>query len=132
MSHPNGEVVRGYLQAFNEGDIDRVAELLDNDIVIHFPGRNPMSGENRGKDEVVIFFRAMMERAGVGRVAPEIHDILAGDDHVVALMTRNIAGIDASVAVVYRIRNGRIIEVWPHERDQYAVDEALTKAAGPG
>ncbi len=130
MSHPNEEVAREYLRAFNEGDLDRVGELLAEDVVVHFPGRNPMSGAKRGKDEVMAFFRAMIDRAGVGQVPPEVHDILASDDHAVALMTRKVAGIYASVAVVYRVRNGKITEVWPHERDQYAVDEALTRAAG--
>jgi predicted ester cyclase len=48
----------------------------------------------------------------------------------VALMTRRVAGLDASVAVVYEIRDGKIAEVWPHERDPYAVDEALNRVAG--
>jgi hypothetical protein len=76
------------------------------------------------------FFKTMMERASVGSVPPDIHDVLASDDHAVALMTRLVAGINASVAVVYEIRDGRIVEVWPHERDQYAVDEALSRAVG--
>lgn len=36
MGHPNEEVVREYLRAFNEGDLARVEELLAEDIVIHF------------------------------------------------------------------------------------------------
>ncbi len=129
MAYPNEDIVREYLRAFNEGNLDRVSELLADDIVIHFPGRNPMSGEKRGKDEVMSFFRVMMERAGVGSVPPEIHDVLVSDRRAVALMTRPIAGIDAVVVVLYDIRDGKIAEVWPHERDQYTVDEALRRAA---
>jgi uncharacterized protein len=77
MAHPNEDIVREYLRAFNEGDLDRVSELLADDVVIHFPGRNPMSGEKRGKDEVMSFFRVMIQRAGVG--PPEIHDVLVSD-----------------------------------------------------
>jgi ketosteroid isomerase-like protein len=130
MGHPNEAVVREYLRAFNEGNLDRVGELLADDVIVHFPGRNPISGEKRGKDEVMSFFKTMMERAGVGSLPPDIHDVLASDDRAVALMTRLVAGINAPVAVVYEIRNGRIVEVWPHERDQYAVDEALSRALG--
>ena len=132
MTHPNEQVVRDYFQAFNEGGLDRVGELIADDIVIHFPGRNPMAGERRGRDEVMSFFRTMVQRAGISNVPPDVHDVLANDDHVVALLTRKIAGIDASVAVVYHVRDGKITEVWPQERDQYAVDEALSKRAERG
>ncbi len=89
-----------------------------------------MAGEKRGKEEVMSFFRAMMTRAGVGSTPPNIHDVTTSDHHAVALMTRQVGGIEATVAVVYRIHNGKIAEVWPHERDQYAVDEALDRAIG--
>ena len=128
MTHPNEGVVREYLRAFNEGDLDAVDAVLDDGVVIHFPGRSPIAGDKRGKEEVMAFFKAMMTRAGVGSVPPDIHDVLANDDHAVVLMTRAVAGIEASVVVVYHVRDGKITEVWPHERDQYAVDEALARS----
>lgn len=131
MAHPNEGVVREYLRAFNDGDLPAVGNLLDDAITIHFPGRNPMSGQKQGKEEVMSFFTTMMTPVGVGSVPPDIHDVLANDDHVVVLMTRKIAGIDASVAVVYHVREGKITEIWPVEVDQYAVDEALSRAV-PG
>lgn len=130
MAHPNEEIAREYLRAFNEGNLERVGELLSDDVVIHFPGRNPVSGDKRGKEEVMAFFKVMARRAGVGSTPPDVHDVLANDTRAVALMTRRVGGIEASVAVVYEIREGRIAEVWPYERDQYAVDEALNRAVG--
>ncbi len=126
--HPNEAIVRDYLESFNKGDLDRVGDLLADDVVIHFPGRNPASGTKRGKEEVMSFFRMMMERAGVGQIPPDVHDVMVGAKGAIALMTRRVAGIDATVAVVYEIQQGKIVEVWPHERDQYAVDEALNAA----
>jgi 8-amino-7-oxononanoate synthase len=128
MSHPNEDVVREYLRAFNDGDLDAVEAVLHDDVVINFPGRSPVAGAKRGKQEVMPFFTAMMSRAGVGTVPPDIHDVLANDDHVAVLMTRLVAGIEAAVVVVYHVRNGKVTEVWPHERDQYAVDEALNRS----
>ena len=128
MMHPNEQVVRAYLRAFNEADLDRVAEFIADDIVIHFPGRNPMSGETRGKEDVLSFYRGMIQRAGVGSEPADVHDVLANHEHVVALVTRKVAGTDASVAMVYHVSGGKITEVWWHERDQYAVDEAVEAA----
>jgi ketosteroid isomerase-like protein len=132
VTHPNETVVREYLRAFNEGDLGAVEAVLDEDVVIHFPGRSPVAGEKRGKPEVMAFFNAMMSRAGVGSVPPDIHDVLANDDHVVVLMRRLVAGIESAVVVVYHVRDGKITEVWPHERDQNAVDEALSRSIQGG
>ncbi len=131
MAHPNEDVVRAYLRAFNEGDLETVEAALDDGVVIHFPGRSPLAGEKRGKQEVIPFFKAMMTRVGVASVPADIHDVLANDNHVVVLITRSVAGIKAPVVMVYHVRDGRIIDVWWHERDQYAVDEALSRLIQP-
>ena len=120
----DAEVVRAYIEALSAGDMDAVAERLHDDIFLHVPGRNPTSGERRGKEDVLDFLRRMSERAG-GRMAVEVHDLLASDDHVVALVKRNLAGADTRAAIVYHLRDGRITGIWPHEGDQYAVDEAM-------
>lgn len=124
MAHANEEVVRAYIAALAEGDMDRVGEFLSDDVVFHMGGRNPMSGDKRGRDESIGMLRMASERAG-GRLAVDVHDVLANDEHVVALVRRKIAGIDTTAAIVYHVGDGRITEVWIHEGDQQALDEAL-------
>jgi uncharacterized protein len=125
MGHTNAEVVRAYVGAVGGGEADRAVELVTDDVVMHVPGRNPISGEVRGRDALLTMLREVFERSG-GSFGLEIHDILASDDHVVALLERTIAGIETRVAVVYHLRDGKIAEIWPHEQDQYALDEALS------
>jgi uncharacterized protein len=124
MVHPNERVVREYIGALGSADFDRAIDLLAEDVVVRVPGRSPISGELHGRDAVREMFQRLMEAAG-GPVVAEIHDLLAGDEHVVALLTRTIAGVEARAAVVYHVRDGRITDVWPHEQDQYALDEAI-------
>jgi hypothetical protein len=55
----------------------------------------------------------------------DVHDVIANDEHVVALVRRKIAGIDTTAAIVYHVGDGRITGVWIHEGDQQALDDAL-------
>ena len=115
----NGEIVRSYVQALAGGDTDAVRGLLAEDAVMHVPGRNRLSGKKRGADEIVAFVEAL----DVSDIEP--HDVLENDDHVVVLVRRKIAGVEADAAVVYHVRDGKIGSIWLHEQDQYAVDEAI-------
>ncbi len=120
----DAEIVRTYIEAVSAGDLDAIASSISDDVVFHIPGRNVTSGEQRGKDAVLAMFRTMRERAG-GAMAVQIHDLLASDQHVVALVKRTIAGVDTQAAVIYHVRDGKVAEVWSHEGDQYALDEAM-------
>ena len=60
----------------------------------------------------------------------EVHDLLASDDHFVALGKSNIAGVDTQPAVVYQLRDGKISDVWSHEGEQNALDEAPLGSTG--
>lgn len=118
------EVVRSYIDGISRGDMDAIGEALADDVVFHIPGRNPTSGEKHGRDEALAMFRTMLDRAG-GSMKVDVHDLLSSDDHVVALVSRAIAGVDTTAAIVYHMRGGKIAELWSHEGDQYAIDEAM-------
>ncbi len=61
-----------------------------------------------------------------GRFHPEVHDILASDDHVAALVTVRAERDDRSVEWrsidLFHVRDGKLSEHWVHEVDQDAVD----------
>ncbi len=126
MAHPNEELVRNGYGAFLAGDFAALNDLFDDDIVWHSPGRNQLSGDQRGKDEVFTQFAKVFELTG-GTFQLEIHDVLANDDHVVVL-TRATGDIgdrhldDRSVQV-FHITDGKVTEQWLHPGDQYATDE---------
>lgn len=128
MGHPNENVLRSYLDALGRGDDELVREALADDVRLHVPGRNPLSGEYRGVDDFLSFF----ERLGdvVSGIEVEIHDVLASDEHVVVLVRRQLerqgdSGQFRAVSV-YHTESGKIAEVWDHEMDQYALDEFLS------
>lgn len=130
MVRSDKAVVEEYIDAIAEGDIERVGEFIADDIVVHIPGNNPMSGDYRGREEVLAHYRSLFERteAAGGSIEVDMHDLLASDDHVVALSRRTFAGVDARAVAIYHVDDGKIEEVWVHEAAQDEVDKALNEA----
>ena len=80
MGHPNEAVIRKGYEAFSKGDIETLQnEVLTDDIVWHFPGRNPLSGDYKGISEVLGFFGQLGERSG-GTFQATLEDVFANDE----------------------------------------------------
>ena len=56
MAHPNEELLRRAYEAFAKGDLGTVMSIFDDDIVWHEPGRNPLSGDFKGHQQVQELF----------------------------------------------------------------------------
>src|SRR5258708_40282726 len=84
--HPNVELTRRGYAAFATGDLATMTELIADDVTWHVTGAGPLSGTYHGRGEVFGFFaRLAEETAGTFRL--DIHDVLANDEHAVALCT---------------------------------------------
>ncbi len=83
--------------------------------VWHAPGRRAFAGDYRGHQGVMEFFGNLTELSG-GTFRLEIHDLLASDDHVVALITgaaeREGSERELSGARVWHVANGKATEFW--------------------
>jgi len=126
MAHPNEELLRRGYEAFGAGDMDTLNELFADDIVWHVGGRSPLAGDYEGKDAVFAFFAKTMEMTG-GTFRIEVHDILANDDHGVAMVVargeREGKTLEDRGVQVLHVRDGMATESWFHPGDTYAVDE---------
>jgi uncharacterized protein len=129
MAHPNEELVRRGFDAFSKGDLDSLRDLFDPDAVWHVPGRSPLSGDHRGVDAILGFFARTMELTG-GSFRVELHDVVANDEHAVALYVargeREGRTLEDRSVLVSHVRNGKLLETWQHSEDQYAADEFLS------
>jgi ketosteroid isomerase-like protein len=111
VKQSNAELLRTAYEAFATGDVPAVLAIFSEDITFHIPGRNPISGDYTGHDEVTGFFQALGERSN-GTFRIDVHDILDnGDDTVVALVTHNAqreTGELAMAAVhVWAVKDGK-------------------------
>ena len=127
--HSNEQVVRRHAGALSRGDMASALEDYDDDLVLHYPGRNAVSGDYRGKEELVKFLRRVVELTG-GTFRVEVHDVLANDDHIALLgrlhAERDGRSFDWTSVDTFHVRDGKITEHWIHEGDQYLVDELLS------
>jgi len=97
--------IRAAYDAFNKRDYAKVEERYAEDIVWHFA-----TGDVRGRKNVVAYAKDQVERLGA-KLEP--HDILANDQHAVALLSYVAKGKTYKLTHVTHIDDdGRVTEAW--------------------
>lgn len=123
--HPHELLARREIELINAGDSDALEDLYANDLVIHYPGRNPLAGTHSVR-EFLDRFQALLKD---GTLTRELHDALGTDDHAVQLLrvTASVGGRSHSwnAVAVMHVRDGRFSEAWLHVDDQHALDDFL-------
>lgn len=113
MSHPNAELLTRLFGAFGN-DAKQISATFDRDVVWRVPGATAMSGEYRGRREVVEFLRRTGIETG-GTYGSTLRTVLANDDWGLAVYrawgTRNGIDLDVDQALVVRFADGCITEV---------------------
>lgn len=126
--HPNAALVRRAMQAMNERDMSKAQQemavvdaFMADDIVWHEIGR---AEPRRGKDELRA---ALMGGASDWTITYEVHDVIANDDHAIALGTatavRGGRTLQYRTAEVFHIRDGKATERWAFSDDTAAIVE---------
>jgi len=113
-------ILRQALSAFNRGDVQAAAELLAEDVEWHEIGRA----------EPIVGKAALAARYGAAipgwEITAEVHDIVANDEHAIALVTAT-AGMGGRsftyrTAEIYHIRDGKITARWAFSDDTAAIN----------
>lgn len=126
MAHPNEERIRTGYEAFSKADMEAVSEFFADDVVWHVGGQNPLSGEYRGKDAVFEHFGNLTQMTG-GTLSLDIHDVLANDEHGVALVAtsaqRDGKNFEGRSVHVFHLKDGKVTEFWGFDEDDRMADE---------
>src|ERR1700731_533246 len=88
MGESNAAIIRKAYEDFAQGNIPAVFAAFDSGITWHVPGHSPLSGDYTGHDQIGGFFQRTMELSG-GAFSIAVHNVLAEDNLVVALVTTN-------------------------------------------
>ena len=127
--HPNVEAARTSLEGLMKGDVETMAAGIADNAVWHVPGSNRFAGDFVGKPAILARLGQMAE-AEVQFTVDEIHDIVGGDDHVVALVRLSVTGPSRSASTgaiwVMHVRDGMATEFWGMNENQSAVDAVLS------
>ena len=120
--HPNAVLVRQYLDTFNSDNPEAAAAFLSEDVEWHEIGRSePIRGTAALRERLV----------GAGKpeweiTSGDVHDVIGGDDHTVALLTAHAVwgdkSIDYKVAELYHVRDGKITARWAMSDDTEAIN----------
>jgi uncharacterized protein len=114
-------VVQAALDAFNRGDEQAAAALMADDIEWHEIGRaDPIVG----KEALAARFAGGLP---TWKITVELHDIVANDDHAVALLTAHATmdgrSLTYRTAEIYHVRDGKISARWAFSDDTTAINE---------
>jgi ketosteroid isomerase-like protein len=122
----NADAIRGGYEAFNTADVERLTPLFDESVRWHVPGRSSLAGNYEGRDATFGFFGRLGQETG-GTFQAQLRDLVAGGDLVVGLhdsrAKRGDKTLDVSVALVFQMQGGTIVEAWEHYGDMYAWDD---------
>lgn len=125
MGDLNSVIVRKAYEDFAVGNIPSVFAVFDADITWHVPGHSPLSGDYIGHDQVGGFFQRTMELSG-GAFSIDVHNVLAEDDLVVALVTVNAERNRLSASFpeihVWRMKNGKATDFREYQGDEQRED----------
>ncbi|TWC06980.1 hypothetical protein FBZ93_101271 [Bradyrhizobium macuxiense] len=126
MSDSNSVIIRKAYEDFAQGNIPSVFAIFDAGISWHVPGHSPLSGDYVGHDQIGGFFQRTMELSS-GAFGIDVHNLLAENDLVVALVTVNAQrnGLSASFPEVHvwRMRNGKAIDFREYQGDERREDQ---------
>ena len=121
--HPNATA---YKEAFNVEDPDSLREALADDVVWHMIGGETLQGAD-----------AVMESmSGLANVdfSLDLHDVVANDDHMVALMAVSVKAGDQTInyrtAEIYHVSDGKVTERWAFSDDTQRISDFFSQFGG--
>lgn len=135
MPHPNLDLIDRFFAAYSRRDMPALEQVMADNVTWNFPGRNPLSGDRTGIDEVVAFFDAMGGVMGGSNIQVEALISAVNDGYVVQaqhITTHREDGhnLDHEWCVLWRFENGKIVGGKHLAADQYAADEFFNAVMG--
>lgn len=121
QEHPNASKYREISAAMDLGRYDEFLEMIDDDIEWWEIGRDhPVKGK-------AAWMERMQEQSGNWEITGTLHDVVANDEHLVALVNaegkRGEETLSYRTAEVFHIKDGKITHRWAFSDDTAAINQ---------
>ena len=124
QSHPNLALVNRFFQAYATNDQESIKEILSPDIRWVIPGKHPLSGVKVGVAEVMAYFSQLGKAAfQAAPIVMGVNDQYVIDCHENWTTRSGMANFKGMSCLLWKIEEGKIIEVYNFPEDQHKVDE---------
>ncbi len=119
-------IVRSYVDCLGRGEMEKVGQLLADDVIWHQPGNSHLSGVHIGKVQLFAHLGKFMELSGNTFHVSKVHSLMANDNMVSASLhfeaERQGRKLSMDGVDLMRIDGGKIKEVWLFSSDQAGED----------
>jgi uncharacterized protein len=119
--HPNAALFRRLSKAVDVGDFGSYADAIADDVEWWEIGADqPIRGK-------AALFERMQGLMGQGTIKTDLHDIVANDEHMVALVNataeRDGRTLSYKTAEIYHVRDGKVTHRWAFSDDTAAIND---------
>jgi predicted SnoaL-like aldol condensation-catalyzing enzyme len=125
MVYLDKKAIQQLIEAFNRRELEPGSKLFSEDVVLHCPGKNRIAGDYIGKQALLDFWQNQFELSGESLQA-EVITVCQGEGSLILEMKLSVEHDQDTYswrrANHYRIVEGRIVEAWIYEGDQYTAD----------
>ena len=119
--HPNAALFRRMSQAADVGDFSSYSDAIADDVEWWEIGADQPI---RGKEAL---FERMQGLMGQGTISTDLHDVIANDEHLVALVNataeRGGRTLSYKTAEIYHVRDGKVTHRWAFSDDTAAIND---------
>jgi hypothetical protein len=125
MVYLDKNTISQLVEAFNRRDLETVTKLFSDDVVLHCPGKSRVSGTYQGKPGLLEFWQKQIELTG-GSFQGNVISVCQGEGSLILVMEVIVDHADETLSWQrvnrYHVADGRIVEAWIYEGDQYVAD----------
>ena len=126
--HPDVTLVKRGYEAFNSADVSTLTEIIADDAVQTMVGDNLVSGEFKGRDNILGMYGKLAELTN-GTYRCDIEQTFTDGNGTVVVVHRQTAtregkSLDNRQALIFRIVGGKVVSLIDAS-DDIAIDDAF-------
>ena len=129
MVYLDKKTIKQLIEAFNQRNFEPSSKLFSEDVILHCPGKNRISGDYRGKTGLIEFWKKQIALTNE-KFKAEVVAVSQGEGNLVLIieLTTQVGEQLFTWRRVnhYKVIEGRVVEAWIYEGDQYIADTVFS------